>query len=138
MSALDDMIAEASHARDRAYVPYSGFAVGACLRGESGRLYAGCNVENASYPYSLCAEAVALGALIAGGDRHIVEAVIVADGEELITPCGGCRQRISEFAAPGTPVHLCAPDGVKRTVTVEALLPLAFSRGQMRPVKPSG
>ena len=126
MEHLDDMIRLALEARDRAYAPYSGFRVGACLRAESGRLYAGCNVENASYPEGQCAEASALGALVLGGDRRILEAVVVADGPDLCPPCGGCRQRLMEMAGPETPVHLCAPGGERRTVLLGELLPLAF------------
>jgi cytidine deaminase len=126
MASLDEMIAQARAARVRAYAPYSGFAVGCCLRGESGRLHVGANVENAAYPLGLCAEAAAIGQMIAAGDRRIVEAVLVAEGDALCTPCGGCRQRLSEFAAPDVPIHLCDAGGLRRSVTMGELLPLAF------------
>lgn len=126
MNSLDEMIAQARAVRGRAYAPYSGFAVGCCLRGESGRLHLGANAENAAYPLGLCAEAAAIGQLIAAGDRRIVEAVLVADGDTLCTPCGGCRQRLWEFAAPDMPIHLCDAGGLRRSVTLGELLPLAF------------
>jgi cytidine deaminase len=127
MSAgLEPMLDLARRALANAHAPYSRFRVGACLRAASGRLYAGCNVENAAYPVGQCAEATAIGAMVAAGDRQIVEAVVVTEGPELCSPCGRCRQQLAEFAGPETPVHLCGPEGVRRTVTLEALLPLAF------------
>ncbi len=126
MSTLGDMIDMASGARERAYAPYSGFAVGACVRADTGACYAGCNVENAAYPESQCAEANAIGAMVAGGDTRIVEVVVVGGGDEPCTPCGGCRQKLGEFAGPDTPVHICGPGGVRQTVTLGDLLPFAF------------
>ena len=125
---IDRMLAAASAARANAHAPYSNFKVGACLRGDSGRLFAGCNVENAAYPMGQCAEATALGALIAAGDKRVLECVVVAEGGRLTSPCGGCRQRLSEFAAPETKVHICDPRRPRRTTTLGALLPLSFSR----------
>lgn len=110
----------------RAYAPYSGLPVGAVVRGASGRLHAGCNVENAAYPLGCCAETAAIAAMIAAGERRIVEVAIMGQGDNLITPCGGCRQRLWEFASAATPVHLCHPTGVGRTVTLGELLPLPF------------
>jgi cytidine deaminase len=121
------MIRLALKARERAYAPYSRFRVGACLRAESGRLYAGCNVENASYPESQCAEATALGALVVGGDRKVEEVVVVVEGPRPCTPCGGCRQRLMELAGPETPVHLVTTEGERRTMPLQSLLPEAFS-----------
>lgn len=129
MDRLEDMIARAGAARDNAYAPYSGFTVGACLRAASGRLFAGCNVENAAFPEGQCAETSALGAMIAAGERRIVEIVVVASGDGLCFPCGGCRQRLGEFAAPDCPVHVCGPEGVRRTTTLGALLPEGFAAG---------
>lgn len=126
MDTLAEMIALARSVRARAHAPYSGFAVGCCLRGESGRLHAGANVENAAYPLGQCAEAAAIGAMVAAGDRRIVEAVVLAEGAQLCSPCGGCRQRLAEFAGPELPVHLCDTTGLRRTVTLGELLPLAF------------
>lgn len=126
MSTLDDMIAAAREVRERAYAPYSKFHVGACLRTKSGKLYSGANVENAAYPQGQCAEASAIGAMIAGGDSDIVEVVVIGGGDALCTPCGGCRQRLNEFADPSVPVHVCGPEGVRKTFTLGELLPGAF------------
>ena len=131
MSNTADMLEAARAARANAHAPYSDFAVGACLKGRSGRLYAGCNVENAAYPQGQCAEATAIGVMVAAGEKDIAEILVVADGPEVISPCGGCRQRLSEFAGPETPVHLCGLDGVRRTVRLGELLPLSFSPRQL-------
>lgn len=129
MSKLSEMIALARAARERAHAPYSGFAVGACIRAESGQLYAGCNVENAAYPQGQCAEATAIGAMVSGGDTRIAEVVVIGGGEALCTPCGGCRQRLSEFADAETKVHICGLEGVRQTFTMGELLPHAFVLG---------
>jgi cytidine deaminase len=126
MSTLDDMIAMARAAQQNAYAPYSDFQVGACLRADDGSLHAGANVENAAYPQGQCAEASAIGAMIAAGARKIVEVVVIGNGDGLCTPCGGCRQRLNEFATPDTPVHVCGPEGVRKTFTLGELLPGAF------------
>jgi cytidine deaminase len=122
----EEMIALARSVMARAYAPYSNFRVGAVLRGANGKLYAGCNVENAAYPQGTCAEVAAIAVMVADGERRIVEALVMGEGEALIAPCGGCRQHLSEFAAADVPVHLCDPTGVRRTVTMGKLLPLAF------------
>jgi cytidine deaminase len=121
-----DMFDCAAEARANAHAPYSNFHVGACLRAASGKLYGGGNVENAAYPQSQCAEASAIGALVAGGDREIAEILVIGEGERLCTPCGGCRQRLSEFAGPETPVHVCGPEGLRQTILLGDLLPYAF------------
>jgi cytidine deaminase len=121
------MIALAAATRLRAHAPYSGFKVGACLRAGSGRLFAGCNVENIAYPQGLCAEASAIGALVAAGETGIAEVVVLAEGDPLCTPCGGCRQRLAELAAPATPVHVCGPAGLRASFTLGELLPHAFA-----------
>jgi cytidine deaminase len=126
MTTLDDMVAMARAAQQNAYAPYSDFQVGACLRADDGSLHAGANVENAAYPQGQCAEASAIGAMIAAGARKIVEVVVIGNGDGLCTPCGGCRQRLNEFATPDTPVHVCGPEGVRKTFTLGALLPGAF------------
>jgi cytidine deaminase len=122
------MLEVARQAMVRAYAPYSRFPVGACVRSESGRLYAGGNVENAAYPHGQCAEASAIGAMVAAGDRRIVEVVVMAGGDGLCTPCGGCRQRLREFAEPDIPVHVCGPEGRRLTLSLGELLPHAFDR----------
>src|SRR5580658_5927147 len=106
-----DMLAMARAAMARAYAPYSHFAVGAVVRGASGALFAGCNVENAAYPQGSCAEASAICALIMAGERRIIEVLVMGEGAALVSPCGGCRQRLREFALDATPVHICDPDG---------------------------
>lgn len=124
------MISLALEALQRAYAPYSRFPVGAVVRAASGRLYAGCNVENAAYPEGCCAETAAISAMVMGGETKIIEVVILGRGETLITPCGGCRQRLREFADEKTLIHLCGPEGIRKTVTVGELLPLSFGPGQ--------
>ena len=126
MSNLDEMIGRAVAARKNAYAPYSGFKVGACLKAEDGRLFTGCNVENVAYPQGQCAEASAIGALIAAGARRIVAVVVVAEGNKLCTPCGVCRQRLAEFGDKVTPVHVATPDGPRARFTLGELLPAAF------------
>lgn len=123
---LELMLDVARQALANAHAPYSRFRVGACVRSVGGRLYAGCNVENASYPVTQCAEATAIGAMVAAGDRQIAEVVIVSDGAEPCPPCGRCRQQLSEFATATTRVHLCGPEGVRLTATLGELLPMAF------------
>ena len=127
-AGIEPMLEAARRALANAHAPYSRFRVGACLRAVSGRLHAGCNVENAAYPVGQCAEATAIGAMIAAGDREIAEIVVATEGAELCPPCGRCRQQLAEFAGPGTPVHLCGPEGVRLTTTLGELLPLAFGR----------
>jgi cytidine deaminase len=123
---MNDLLAAALEARANAYAPYSGFAVGAALRAEDGRIYVGANVENAAYPEGLCAEAGAIGAMVAGGARRIAELVVVADGAALCTPCGACRQRIRELAALDAKVHVSGPEGIRRSFALAELLPHSF------------
>jgi cytidine deaminase len=113
-------------ARARAYAPYSGFKVGAAVQGESGAVYAGCNVENASYPVGTCAEQAAIAALVAAGERRLTAILVVGEGRTLVTPCGACRQRIREFAALDAPIHVAGPDGLRSSFTLEDLLPCSF------------
>ena len=126
MSAVEPMLELARQVLANAHAPYSRFRVGACLRAGSGRLYAGCNVENAAYPVGQCAEATAIGAMVAAGERQIVEVVVVSEGAALCAPCGRCRQQLAEFARPDARIHLCGPEGVRVTTTLGDLLPLAF------------
>lgn len=117
----------ASAARANAHAPYSGFSVGAALRTRAGSVHAGCNVENAAYPEGTCAETGAIAAMVAAGGRDIVELWVVADGPEPVSPCGGCRQRIAEFADPEAVIVLAGPEGERRRTTLGALLPDAFA-----------
>lgn len=123
------LFAAALAAKNNAYAPYSRFQVGAAVLCDDGAIYAGANVENAAYPQGQCAEASALGAMVTAGRRRIVAAAVVggAAGDGILcTPCGGCRQRLREFAAPDTPVYVCGPEGLRRALTVAELLPLSF------------
>ncbi len=122
----DDLLDAALAVQANAHAPYSGFRVGAAVRSTSGAVYVGCNVENASFPEGTCAEAAAIGAMVAAGERQIAEVLTVADGDDLTTPCGGCRQRLREFAVPSTVVHAAGPEGVRRTFTLGELLPASF------------
>lgn len=123
---MDELLALARRMMLRAHVPYSKFHVGAAVRAEDGTIHGGCNVENAAYPQGLCAEASAIAAMVSAGQKRILECVIVGPGPELITPCGGCRQKLREFASDNLPVHLCGPDGLHRTATLGQLLPMSF------------
>jgi cytidine deaminase len=134
--SVEPLLAAARAALANAHAPYSRFRVGACVRAASGRLYAGCNVENASYGLTQCAESTAIGAMVAAGDREIVEVVLVTERAELCPPCGRCRQQLAEFARPQTRVHLCGPEGVRATTTLGELLPLAFGPGALGPPAP--
>jgi cytidine deaminase len=134
--SLEQMVDLARRALRHAHAPYSHFRVGACLRAASGRLYAGCNVENSAYPVGQCAEATAIGAMVAAGDREIVEVLVASEGLALCSPCGRCRQQLAEFARPGVRVHLYGPDGLRRTITLGELLPLAFGPETLGPLRP--
>ncbi len=125
-AALQQLFAAAKAAQANAYAPYSRFRVGAALRSESGAIYGGCNVENAAYPQGSCAETGAISAMALAGERRIVEILVIGDGEALCTPCGGCRQRIREFAAAATPIHIAGPEGVRASFTLAELLPHSF------------
>ena len=121
-----ELMAAAIAVREHAHAPYSRFPVGAALRTTGGATFVGCNVENAAYPLGTCAEAGAIAAMNADGERAIEVIVVVGAGELLATPCGGCRQRIREFATPATVIHVAGPEGVRRTYTIDELLPDSF------------
>lgn len=123
---LAPMLDLARNALANAHAPYSRFRIGACVRSAGGHLYAGCNVENASYPVTQCAEATAIGAMVVAGERQIVEVVILTEGIEPCPPCGRCRQQLAEFASAATRIHLCGPEGVRLSATLGELLPMAF------------
>lgn len=117
--------------RERAYAPYSRFKVGAALRASSRAVYVGCNVENVAYPEGTCAEAGAIAAMIAGGDTRIDEVFVVADSPSPVPPCGGCRQKLAEFAGAEVKVTLCTTDGMQKEMTVAELLPGSFTAAHM-------
>ncbi len=117
--------------RENAHAPYSEFKVGAALRAASGTIYVGCNVENVAYPEGTCAEAGAIAAMVAAGETKIVEAYVVAGSSMPVTPCGGCRQKLAEFAASDVPVTMATTAGVEERTTVGALLPGTFSSAHM-------
>lgn len=121
----------AAAVRERAYAPYSRFKVGAALRATSGAVHVGCNVENVAYPEGTCAEAGAIAAMIAAGDSRIAEVCVIADSPEPVPPCGGCRQKIAEFAAQDVKVTLCTTDGKEKVMTVAELLPGLFTAVHM-------
>lgn len=118
-------------ARDNAYAPYSKFQVGAALITSSGKVFAGCNVENVAYPEGTCAEAGAIAAMIAAGEKDIAEILVVAGGPALIAPCGGCRQKIVEFAKPDAKIHLSDIEGNITTGKVSDLLPGSFEKSHL-------
>jgi len=129
---LADLFAAAKAAQANAHAPYSKFRVGAALRTPDGAVYAGGNVENAAYPEGWCAETSAIAAMAAAGGRRIAEICVIGDGEALCTPCGGCRQRIREFADDTTIVHVAGPEGVRATFRLSALLPESFGPGHLK------
>ena len=122
----DALIAAAREAMGRAHAPYSRFHVGAALRAEDGSIHAGANVENSAYPQGQCAEASAIGVLVAAGRTRVLEAAVIAGSDAICVPCGGCRQRLREFMPLDGTVHLCSAAGEHRTATLEELLPLSF------------
>jgi cytidine deaminase len=125
-AGLAELFAAAKAAQANAYAPYSRFHVGAALRTPSGAIFSGCNVENAAYPQGTCAEAGAIAAMALAGERRIAEILVIGDGDALCTPCGGCRQRIREFADASAAIHIAGPEGVRRTFTLAELLPESF------------
>nr|WP_298497069.1 cytidine deaminase [uncultured Maritimibacter sp.] len=121
----------AVEARDHAYAPYSHFKVGAAIRAASGKVYQGVNVENAAYPEGTCAEAGAIAAMILGGDTEIAEVAVVGDAPAPVTPCGGCRQKLAEFAPKGVVVTMGTTQGGELVQRIEELIPHAFAAAQM-------
>ena len=117
---------KAKKVREKAHVPYSQFKVGAAFLTEDNSIVVGCNVENASYPQSQCAEASAIGNLISQGHKKIVEVVVIGSGKKLCSPCGGCRQRLREFSKLDVSIHMCDVDGHIKTSTLGELLPDSF------------
>ncbi|MFZ4793580.1 MAG: cytidine deaminase [Blastocatellia bacterium] len=126
--SLEELIDFAREVRNNAYAPYSNFAVGAVVESRDGRIFTGCNVENASYGLTLCAERVALGKAISEGVRDLVRVVVTADTKTPIPPCGACRQLILELAGPDAEVVMTNLAGDRIFASSQSLLPSAFDR----------
>ena len=126
-----DLFEAAKAAMAKAYAPYSKFPVGAAIRTADGKVFAGANIEVASYPEGWCAETTALGHFVMGGGGRIAEVAVIAERMPKVTPCGGCRQRLSEFASADTPVYLGRPGGALHATTIGELLPLAFDESSL-------
>ncbi|HYZ80726.1 MAG TPA: cytidine deaminase [Solirubrobacteraceae bacterium] len=131
LDGAEVLLRAADGAMRAAYAPYSEFKVGAAVRARSGAIYAGANVENVAYPQGQCAEASALGALVAAGEAAITAVAVVAERVDVCPPCGGCRQRLAEFGSAGTPVYLGRPGAAPLTTTLAELLPLSFGRSEL-------
>lgn len=127
INLLEKLKSAALNAQQHAYAPYSKFKVGAALEANDGNVYFGCNVENAAYPLGQCAEATAIGSMIVQGATSIKQIVIASPTETYCYPCGGCRQKIAEFADKSTPVVMITPDGKSISTTVGELLPEGFT-----------
>ena len=125
---------EARAVRENAHAPYSNFKVGAAVKTASGAVFKGCNVENVAYPEGTCAEAGAIAAMVAAGEGNVVEVAVIADSPQPVSPCGGCRQKLAEFAGSDTVVILSTVDGVTLETTVGQLLPGAFDQDYLSKV----
>jgi cytidine deaminase len=124
---MQDLITAAIAARAKAHAPYSKFHVGTAMRDEQGRVFGGCNIENAAYPQGWCAEPSAISHLVMAGGKRITEVVVMGNGDALCTPCGGCRQKIREFADDEIRIHCCTETGrLIKTFTLGELLPSSF------------
>jgi len=123
---MPDLFDAAVAAQQQSYSPYSKYAVGAAVRTASGAVFTGCNVENSSYPEGTCAEAGAIAAMVVAGDREIVEALTVTVGDIPGTPCGGCRQKLREFAGPDAIIHATTNGGAVLDISMADLLPESF------------
>jgi len=123
---VKEMFEKAKKAMSNAHNPYSGVAVGACIRSSDGKMYTGCNIENISSSVTLCAEAAAIGNMLSAGSKRISEIVIVSNKNELISPCGACRQRMVEFTDSSVKVHMFNCNGDYETDTFGKLMPRAF------------
>jgi cytidine deaminase len=127
MASIDDTLFAAAEAiRARAYAPYSKFTVGAAILADDGKVYSGCNIENAAFPQGNCAETSAIAAMIAGGGRRIKRIYVTGPGASPVTPCGGCRQRIREFADPDVTIVSHGVDGTPLFSTLGEMLPHSF------------
>jgi cytidine deaminase len=121
-----DLFDAAWSAMQKTHSPYSNYPVGAALRTGDGRIYSGCNIEVASYPEGWCAETTMLAHYVMGGRGEITEICVVAKNAAGCTPCGGCRQRLAEFAGPKTRLYLCDSSGIIEALTLGDIFPRGF------------
>ncbi|CAN7614305.1 cytidine deaminase [Rhizobium sp. LjRoot254] len=126
MAVTDILFEAAQDAMTRCHAPYSKFPVGAAILAEDGKVYKGANIENLAFPQGWCAECTAIGAMVMGGARRIIEIGVIAEKLAYCPPCGGCRQKIAEFADPSTLIHLYDGAGMVKTMTMNELLPFSF------------
>tara|TARA_R110002049_G_scaffold29972_5_gene102142 strand:+ start:15703 stop:16095 length:393 start_codon:yes stop_codon:yes gene_type:complete len=129
---MSELREPAVRVRENAHAPYSNFKVGAAIRGASGAVYCGCNVENVAYPEGTCAEAGAIAAMVAAGETRLTEAYVVAGSDLPVTPCGGCRQKLAEFGAGEVQVTMATVAGTEQVMTLAELLPGAFGAAHMK------
>ena len=126
-SEFERLFQLALKARENAYAPYSNFQVGVSLLTNDGQYFSGCNVENAAYPSSVCAEVNAITSMVTQGSRKIAAILILGgDADHPCSPCGNCRQVLAEFATSDTTVHLCHAGGIHQTLSFKELLPVVF------------
>ena len=126
MDKIQQLLQKAVAAKQNAYAPYSHYQVGAAVLSDKGNIYASCNVENISFPCGVCAEAGAISAMVAAGDKHIKSILIVSNGSDLVYPCGACLQRIAEFGNKNTTIYLAEDKGICKTYQLADLLPHNF------------
>lgn len=124
----EELVKIAKEMLEKAYVPYSNFPVGAALITKEGKIYKGCNIENAAYPVSLCAERVAIFKAISEGEKDFAALAVIANTERPVPPCGSCRQVMAEFFSKDMPVYICNEKMEVMETTVEGLLPFSFSK----------
>ena len=131
MDIKKQLFEQAKNARLQAYAPYSKYCVGASVYSENNKIYSACNVENISFPCGICAEAGAISAMIASGDKKIKAILIISDGKDLVYPCGACLQRIAEFSDEETQIYLANLDEICKTYTLKELLPYGFKTSEL-------
>ena len=131
MEIIYKLFETAKKARLNAYAPYSKYLVGASVLAESGAVYASCNVENISFPCGVCAEAGAISAMVAAGERKLKAVLVVSEGKNLVYPCGACLQRIAEFADADTQIYLADTAQIRKTCRITDLLPHNFKASEL-------
>jgi cytidine deaminase len=129
----EDLLAAARAVREHAHAPYSRFAVGAAVLDEQGHIHAGCNVENAAYPQGWCAEASALAVMVAAGGKRVLAVAVCGVAQDPVTPCGGCRQKLREFAADDCPIWITDLTQLRVYHTLGELLPRSFGPEYLKP-----